>query len=78
MQSEKRKWKLGRHAMVAAISAGAGARACTERPQPALARAFGADWCPSRTVQRTRALRATHALAQSSAQRQRERARPPG
>ena len=54
------------------------ARACTERPQPALARAFGADWCPSRTVQRTRALRATHALAQSSAQRQRERARPPG
>ena len=54
------------------------ARACTERPQPAPARAFGADWCPSRTVQRTRALRATHALAQSSAQRQRERARPPG
>jgi hypothetical protein len=54
------------------------ARACTERPQSALARAFGADWCPSRTVQRTRALRATHALAQSSAQRQRERARPPG
>ena len=54
------------------------ARACTERPQPALARAFGADWCPSRTVPRTRALRATHALAQSSAQRQRERARPPG
>ena len=55
------------------------ARACTERPQPALARAFGADWCPSRTVPRTRALRATYALAQSSAQRQREpRARPPG
>ena len=50
------------------------ARACTERPQPALARAFGADWCPSRTVQRTRALRASHALAQSSAQRQRESA----
>ena len=53
------------------------ARACTERPQPALARAFGADWCPSRTVQRTRALRASHALAQSSAQRQRESAPSP-
>ena len=53
------------------------ARACTERPQPALARAFGADWCPSRTVPRTRALRATHALAQSSAQRQRESAPSP-
>ena len=53
------------------------ARACTERPQPALARAFGADWCPSRTVQRTRALRASRALAQSSAQRQRESAPSP-